>query len=122
MHEFSIAEALAAQVRSHAPTVGRVKEVELRVGALRGLEPESLRMCWQAVTLETPLEGSVLVIEQLPWSITCSDCGRSWTSDVPFVECECGNATPRPAGTDELDLIALVVDEAAPPTEVQAKP
>jgi len=122
MHEFSIAEALAVQVRAHAPAGERVREVELRVGALRGLEPEALRMCWQAVTFDTPLAGSVLAIEQLPWSITCSDCGRHWTSDVPFVSCECGNETPTPSGTDELDLLALVVDDTPPAAEEQQAP
>ena len=39
VHEFSIAEALAGQVRRHAPPSGRVRGVEISVGALRGLEP-----------------------------------------------------------------------------------
>ena len=111
VHEFSIAEALAEQVLAHAPAGARVREVELRIGALRGLEPEALRMCWDSVTFGTPLAGSVLNMELLPWSITCSSCGRTWTSPVPFVSCECGNATPTPQGSDELDLIALDVDE-----------
>jgi hypothetical protein len=30
---------------------------------------------------------------------------------VPFVDCECGNSTPQPHGTDELDLVAITVDD-----------
>ena len=116
MHEFSIAEALAAQVQHYARPGARVREVEIVVGALRGLEPEALQMSWQAVTMETPLEGSVLAIEQRPWSIACPDCGRTWTSPVPFVACECGNETPDPHGTDELDLVAITIDDE-PATE-----
>jgi hydrogenase nickel incorporation protein HypA/HybF len=111
VHEFSIAEALVVQVERHAAPGVRVREVEIVVGALRGLEPEALEMCWQAVTMETRLEGSVLKVEQRPWSLSCSQCGRTWTSPVPFVECTCGNPTPDPHGTDELDLVAITIDD-----------
>lgn len=111
VHEFSIAEALVAQVLAHAPATARVREVEIVVGALRGLEPDALRMCWEAVTFGTPMAGSTLQVDLRPWSITCSSCGRGWTSPVPFVSCLCGNATPAPVGGDELDLVAITVDE-----------
>ena len=105
MHEFSIAEALAAQVLRHAPASGRVSEVEIRVGALRGLEPEAMKMCWDAVTHDTPLAGSVLRIDLRPWTLTCPACGRALESPVPFAECSCGEASPRPTAGDELDLV-----------------
>ncbi len=111
MHEFSIAQALASQVDRHAPAGTRVSEVEIVVGALRGVEPEALQLGWQAVTMETRMAGSVLRIDQKPWAIDCRECGRSWTSPVPFVTCECGNAVPEPRGTDELDLVAITVEE-----------
>jgi len=111
VHEFSIAEALAAQVLRHAPASGRVSEVEIRVGALRGLEPEAMKMCWDAVTHDTPLAGSVLRIDLRPWTLTCPACGRAWESPVPFAECSCGEASPRPTAGDELDLVSMTVDE-----------
>ena len=111
MHEFSIAEVLATQVVAHAPEGARVRDVEVRIGALRGIEPEALRMGWDSVTFGTPLAGAHLTIDLRPWSIECSSCGRAWTSSVPFVSCECGNETPAPIGGDELDLISMTVDE-----------
>ncbi len=111
VHEFSIAEALAAQVQRHAPAVGRVTEVDITVGALRGLEPEALRMSWEAVTHGTPIAGAILNVDLRPWSIACSTCGRAWTSPVPFVSCECGDPSPVPKAGDELDLVALTIEE-----------
>jgi len=111
MHELSIAEAIEAQARLHAPPGGRIRSVEIRVGALRGLERTSLEMCWQAVTQESPLAGSELVVEMLPWQIDCPSCGRSWTSPVPFVTCSCGEERPNPTASDELDLISMTVEE-----------
>lgn len=118
MHEFSIAQALAEQVRRYAPAGSTVRGVEIRVGPLRGIEPDALTMCWEAVTHESDLAGSVLAIESLPWKIACDRCGRTWTSDVPFVICECGNDRPNPTGGDELDLISLEVDTAERQDEV----
>jgi hydrogenase nickel incorporation protein HypA/HybF len=112
VHEFSIAEALAAQVLRYAPDGSRVREVEIRVGVLRGLDPEAMSMSWQAVTAGTELEGCGLKMDLRPWTLDCSQCGRNWTSPIPFVDCECGNETPVPTGGDEMDLIALTVDEA----------
>ena len=111
VHEFSIAEALATQVLSYAPPGARLRGVEIRVGALRGLDGEAMQMAWEAVTFGTSMAGVVLEIDQRPWSITCSVCGREWTSPIPFVSCSCGNETPTPMGGDELDLLALTVDE-----------
>ncbi len=113
MHEFSIAEALADQVKRHVPEGAKVHRVEIVVGALRGIEPEALQMSWQAVTLDTVLEGSLLLIERRPWTLTCPDCGRVWESDTPFEDCACGGTVARPEGTDELNLIAITVDEGA---------
>jgi hydrogenase nickel incorporation protein HypA/HybF len=118
VHEFSIAEALATQVLRYAPSGGRVLEVEIRVGALRGLEPEAMRMCWDAVTHDTPLAGSVLVMDLRPWSLACPSCGRVWDSPVPFADCACGETSPHPTADDELNLIAISVEE----DEVEAKP
>ena len=111
VHEFSIAEALAARVLRHAPERGRVSEVEIRVGALRGLEPEAMKMSWEAVTFDTPLAGSVLLMDVRPWTLTCPACARVWESPVPFAECTCGETAPRPTAGDELDLISMTVDE-----------
>lgn len=111
MHEFSIAEALAAQVQRHAPDPRRVRGVEIVVGALRGIDPDALRMCWEAVAYDTPIAGAVLTVDLRPWSISCAACGRTWTSDVPFVDCVCGNASPTPTGGDELNLVALTLED-----------
>jgi hydrogenase nickel incorporation protein HypA/HybF len=111
VHEFSIAQALAVQVQRHAPATGRVRAVNIRVGALRGLEPESLRMCWEAVTIGTPIAESALQVDLRPWTIHCPACDRTWDSPIPFVTCTCGETAPVPHGGDELDLVSLTVDE-----------
>jgi hydrogenase nickel incorporation protein HypA/HybF len=109
MHEFSIAEAIATEVNKLAPAC-RVTAVEVRIGALRGLEAESLRMCWEAATHDTSLAGSQLEVDQRPWTIACADCGRTWESRVPFVPCACGNPAPAPTAGDELQVVSVTVE------------
>jgi hydrogenase nickel incorporation protein HypA/HybF len=111
MHEFSIAEALAEQVLRHMPAGARVREVEIKVGILRGLEPEAMAMSWEAVTMDSPIAGSTLVMDIRPWEIHCGNCGRKWTSDTPYNICACGNENPSPTGGDELDLVSMTIDE-----------
>ena len=111
VHEFSIAEALASRVLEYALAGAIVRDVEIVVGAMRGLEPEALQMSWEAVTHGTGMAGCTLSVEQRPWTITCSNCGRSWTGPKPFVDCVCGNTSPTPVGSDELDLVSITVDE-----------
>ena len=83
MHEFSIAEALASRVLEYAPAGAIVRDVEIVVGAMRGLEPEALQMSWEAVIHGTGMAGCTLSVDQRPWTITCSNCGRSWTGPKP---------------------------------------
>jgi Zn finger protein HypA/HybF involved in hydrogenase expression len=70
-----------------------------------------MEMCWNAVTHDTPLAGSVLVMDIRPWSLTCPTCGRVWESPVPFADCTCGEVAPRPTATDELDLVSMTVED-----------
>ena len=113
MHEFSIAQAIATQIERLAPA-GRVTAVDVRVGAQRGLEAESLRMCWDAATHDTPLAGAALVVDQRPWTIACPDCARTWESPVPFVKCSCGCAATVPTGGNELEVVSLTVEVPEP--------
>lgn len=110
MHEFHLAEALAEQVKKAIPEGAIVREVEVRVGARRGIEPSSLQLCWEAAVHQTALDGVALQVDPQPWTLVCDTCGRNWTSLVPFVNCECGNAAPRRSGGDEIELVSITVE------------
>jgi Hydrogenase/urease nickel incorporation, metallochaperone, hypA len=59
VHELSIARAVVSTVVD-ATGGRRVYRVELRLGPHAGVIPGSLTFCWDIVTADTPLEGSVL--------------------------------------------------------------
>jgi len=76
MYEFSLATEIVESVREFARhhANSRVLTVRAQIGELTGVEPEPLRFCYEAITRQTPLEGSRLEIEMVAASIHCPRC------------------------------------------------
>ena len=93
MHELALCGAIVDVVRRRAPE-GRVEAVQLRVGQLRQVVPDTLAYCWRVVTDSTDLEGSVLAIERVAARLRCSACARELEmGDEPRFVCPtCGDA------------------------------
>lgn len=110
MHELSICAAIADVVRQHA--AGReVISVQLRVGYLRQLVPDSLEFCWSLEIEKTPLSGARLEIEQVPAVIACSECGEQTVLDTPRMACaSCSSA-----------LVSVVAGEECLITSIELK-
>ena len=97
MHELSIAMSIVDLVQDEVAARGdvRVDAVHLKLGALSGVVQDALVFSYQMACLETPLEGSRLVIEEVPILIHCPECQapRPVVSMQWFRCTECG--TPR---------------------------
>lgn len=111
MHELSVARALFELVRSHGPDGACVRVVRVRVGPMQAIVPEALRYAWQGATNQTALDGADLMVEYMPWRLSCTVCGRQWDSDEPYAPCSCGFDQPALSGSDELTLLAIEVDD-----------
>jgi len=112
MHELSIAEALAEQVRRHIPAGMRVSRIRLEIGPRQAVEEDALRFAWQAVVKSSDLDTAVLEIVQLPWTLVCRQCNQSWTSIDPLQGCPgCGSEDTQAGGSSDLRLLSL---DAAP--------
>jgi hydrogenase nickel incorporation protein HypA/HybF len=87
MHEMGIMEsaieAVLAQARSHDAT--QVHQVVLRIGALSGVEPEALRLAFDAVVRGTPADGADLEIETVPARGRCPDCDLEFAVKEDFI-------------------------------------
>lgn len=122
MHEFSIAQALIGLTREHVPDLARVRSVRVRVGPMQAIEPEAMRFAWEASTEGTGYEGAKLLLEFVPWALHCRACDRRWEGpDWPQL-CTCGSGDVDPAGSDELTLLSIEVDdtEAVTPAHREA--
>ncbi len=77
MHELSIAlriiEALERELADRPDMV--VEQVNLQVGVLTGVVPETLQFAWEVASDETRLRGSTLHIEPVQAAGLCPNCG-----------------------------------------------
>lgn len=78
MHEMSIAQSLLALAEEEMARLGcaRLERVVVAVGALAGVETESLRFCFELLVRDTPHENARLELEHVPLRLRCAACGE----------------------------------------------
>ena len=118
MHEMGIAmqivEIATASIPDDVKNI-RVERVNLKVGKLAAVVPESLRFCFEIVAQDTPLSGAELVIEEIPVVARCNHCAAEWTIDEPFFTCQkCNSGDIELLSGRELDIHSIeIFDEGA---------
>jgi hydrogenase nickel incorporation protein HypA/HybF len=113
VHELSIAREIIAIVTAETDKrhLGRVTAIHLRIGALSGVDPEALSFGFEAATLDTGLEGTRLVIQQIPVQAHCRACGQEFTvEDLIFLCPGCHAADVEVTQGEEMQIDHLVVD------------
>lgn len=90
MHEMGIAtqiiEIASASIPQDLDDV-RVERVNLKIGKLAAVVPESLRFCFDIASKETPLDGAELHIEEIPIVARCQACREEWVINEPVFTC-----------------------------------
>lgn len=88
----------------------RVEKVNLRIGKLSAVVPESLRFCFDIVVRDTPLADARLDIEEIPVVIRCRDCGKTWTITEPAFVCnDCESGSVEIISGQELEISSIEV-------------
>ena len=90
MHELSITQSVVDAVieRMDGATV---TAIELEIGKLSGVEPDSVRFCFELVAGGTALDGARLDIVEPAGEGRCRDCGTLSKFDDRIVLCSCGS-------------------------------
>lgn len=86
MHELAVCEAIADTVRERAGD-GPPTRVQVRIGYLRQVVPDSLLFYWEMLTAGTDLAGCALAVDYIPAVVTCRACDRRTTLDLPILMC-----------------------------------
>ena len=90
----------------------RVARVNLKIGKLAAVVPDSLRFCFDVAIKDTALEGSKLAIEEMPVVARCKDCNAQWTIDEPVFICNtCESGSLEILSGRELDIESIEVVE-----------
>jgi hydrogenase nickel incorporation protein HypA/HybF len=114
MHELSIATSIVEIAQEEGERLGsRVRAVHLKLGPLAGVVKDALMFSYEVACQDTPLEGSTLVIEDMPLVAFCPQCEVQRIIGSPqALKCsECGTPTPDILGGRELQLCGLEIDD-----------
>ena len=114
MHELSIALSLVDAAEQSAVAAGAqgVRRVNIRVGALSGVVAEALLFAYDVAAEGTLLEGSELVIEEVPVTVYCAGCDAETAVPAPMhLRCpRCDAPTGDIRAGRELEITTLEVE------------
>ena len=114
MHELSLATGIVETVIRHADG-RRVTSVDMRIGTLRQVVPESLDFYFGICSRDTVCEGASLELEIIEARVQCRSCGTDWALSEPDFRCaSCkGTDVEVTAGTEfEVDSIEVTEETA----------
>jgi hydrogenase nickel incorporation protein HypA/HybF len=113
MHELSIAMSMVEMAEEEAARRGgvQVHAIHLKLGQLSGVVKDALLFSYEIACQGTMLEGSQLIIEEIPVVVYCSTCQAETTlaSLQLFCCATCGTLTPEVLRGKELEVFALEI-------------
>jgi hydrogenase nickel incorporation protein HypA/HybF len=113
MHEMGIAMQIVEIAMASIPAdmqAAKVETVNLAVGKLSAVVPDSLRFCFEMAAKDTPLAEAALHIDEIPVRARCKECRHQWTITEPVFTCQkCGSGSIDVISGRELDIISIEV-------------
>jgi hydrogenase nickel incorporation protein HypA/HybF len=111
MHEMGIATEIVRIVTESIPADmvdPKVVRINLKVGKLAAVVPQSLTFCFEIAAGETPAEGAQLHIEEVPVTARCNECRHRWQIPEPVFYCpECNSGSLDMLTGRELDIESI---------------
>ena len=114
MHELSVAQSIVEIIQQHVPESEweRVSAVRLKIGAVAGIVPESLKFSFHAITADSRLRYATLEIESIPFRIHCTTCDTIGENEIGFALCgSCGSTDTKIISGSELNITEIEVAE-----------
>jgi hydrogenase nickel incorporation protein HypA/HybF len=114
MHELSIAQNIIEIIHQYVPVIDRcrVRSIATIVGEQSGVVAESLIFSYQAITASTELERSYLMIDVVPFSIECKNCGAVSNTEMGSMQCPaCGELDSVITGGTELSVKEIELED-----------
>ena len=113
MHEMGIALQIIEIATESIPVDAgdvRVEKINLKIGKLAAVIPDSLQFCFNVAIKDTALEGAKLAIQELPVTARCKECDFQWTLTGPTFTCEnCNSGSLEILSGRELDIESIEI-------------
>jgi hydrogenase nickel incorporation protein HypA/HybF len=113
MHEMSIALSIIDIVKDYAEkeNAKEVKEIELEVGTLSGIEFEALEFALTVSLKNTLIENSKININKIQAKSVCLDCENEFDALHLFDNCpKCSSNNTKLIKGKELQVKSLLID------------
>jgi hydrogenase nickel incorporation protein HypA/HybF len=114
MHELSIALSIveAVGLKAQEEGGGKISGIDLVIGKLAGIVPESLRFCFSAAAKGTLAEEAVLAIEEPEGVGECGECGMKFPVTFYYAECpECRSLRIKIISGEEFSIQSMTIEE-----------
>jgi hydrogenase nickel incorporation protein HypA/HybF len=113
VHELSLSSAIVNTVAKHAEG-RRVAVVNLRVGKLRQVIPDTLEFYFEFVARDSVCEGARLEQVLIEARLRCRPCAREWAIEIPAFRCPtCGGSEVEIAAGNEFEVESIEIEEVA---------
>ena|SRR5689334_958634 len=109
MHELAITQSVVDLVVQRT-TGRRVVSVNVQVGRLSGVVPDSMAFCFDLATVGTALAGARLDIEEAPGRVACRACGREQELPDTLLLCACGSADVEVLSGADLRVVSVELE------------
>ncbi|QDV19296.1 Hydrogenase/urease nickel incorporation protein HypA [Gimesia panareensis] len=113
MHERSLVQTLLKQVQQIVADDGggRVKEIQVQVGDLSGVEPLLFEAAFAELAAHVFSEECRLLLEVVPVKAVCSLCGQRFeVQNYEFLCPVCGRGPVDVTQGDQVKLMSITVD------------
>jgi hydrogenase nickel incorporation protein HypA/HybF len=111
MHEMSIIQGIIDICGQHAGG-RRVLAVDVEIGELSSVVPESIEFCFEACSQGTLLEGARINIIRIPGRGQCLDCGADTPLPALFGACQlCGGYRVEVVAGEEMRVKEIEIDD-----------
>lgn len=112
MHELSIASTILTTVlrEMERRQISAISAIGIRIGALSGIEPEALQFSFDAIKIDTPVQGAELKIEQVLLQGQCQVCDQVFGVESYVFACpHCQSNRIKVIRGEELDIAYLEI-------------
>ena len=114
MHELSIAQNIVEIIQQRIPKSEwkQVAAVRVKIGAVAGIVPDSLKFSFQAITAESALCNAQLITEHIPFRVHCRTCNTTTENEDGFAMCgECESTDIQVLSGTELHVVEIELEE-----------
>ena len=113
MHELSIVMTIVdlAERSARQHQANAVKQIDLEIGALAGVELSALKFVWPEGVKGSVLENAKRVIHQIPGKGRCEDCNQEFALEQYYGPCpHCGSFAKQVIAGNEMRVRSLTVE------------